>query len=187
MSFSLQHVTHSELAEGVENAVKNEKYVGSLDTNKLSLSHTPQIEYGDTIVCSLGVRYNSYCSDISRTFLVNPNDEIRSYYNFLLKLEDFLLEKLMPGAKFSEVYEAGVDYVRHEKTELVNNLPASFGFATGIVLQERSICIGPQCKAIVKKDMVFILHLALKNLNNHAIDGNSKTYTLMLGDTGPYE
>lgn len=29
------------------------------------------------IICSLGIRYKSYCSNLIRTILVNPTDEIQ--------------------------------------------------------------------------------------------------------------
>lgn len=31
------------------------------------------------IICSLGIRYKSYCSNLIRTILVNPTEEIRVY------------------------------------------------------------------------------------------------------------
>jgi len=37
--------------------------------------------HADTIICSLGVRYKSYCTNISRTFLIDPKKVIRLSFN----------------------------------------------------------------------------------------------------------
>lgn len=79
------------------------------------------------IVCSLGARYKSYCSNIVRTLLVNPTDEIQSNYNFLLNVEEEVMKKLVSGAKLSVVYEAGLELAKKEKPNLVDNLTKSFG------------------------------------------------------------
>jgi nucleosome binding factor SPN SPT16 subunit len=44
---------------------------GKYDLRPSAVSDESPLHDG-TIVCSLGVRYKSYCSNISRTFLVNP-------------------------------------------------------------------------------------------------------------------
>lgn len=190
------------MAEGVESALTDKKYVSGLDTKQLDMCYPPIIQSGGnyslkfsvvsdknylhfgTIVCSFGARYKSYCSNISRTFLVNPTEKMQDNYNFLLNLEEELLKKLVPGVKLSEVYEACVDYAKKEKKELVDNLVKSFGFATGIEFRESSIVIGPKCSAIVRKNMIFNAHVGLTGLiNKEATDKEGKTYALLLGDT----
>lgn len=103
------------------------------------------------IVCSLGVRYKSYCSNIARTLLVNPSDEVQNNYNFLLNIEEEILKKLQAGTKLSEVYETGYGYVKKEKPELLDKLTKTFGFATGIEFRESSLIIGPKTNAVAKK------------------------------------
>ena len=44
---------------------------GKYDLKPSAVSNTDRLHDG-TIICSLGVRYRSYCSNIARTFLVNP-------------------------------------------------------------------------------------------------------------------
>lgn len=202
MLFCLQKVKHSKLSEGVEGALTDKKYVSGLDTKQLDMCYPPIIQSGGnyslkfsvssdknylhfgTIVCSFGARYKSYCSNISRTFLVNPSDKIQENYNFLLSLEEELLKKLTPGAKLSEVYDACVEFAKKEKKELVDHLVKTFGFAMGIEFREGSISIGPKCNAIVKKNMVFNAQVGLTGLiNKEATDKEGKTYALLLGDT----
>ncbi len=54
------------------------------------------IHFG-AIVCMLGVRYKSYCSNIVRTLMVDPTDAMQKNYNLLLQVQDEILSKLQHG------------------------------------------------------------------------------------------
>lgn len=195
-------VKHAKLSEGVEQALSDKKYVSGVDTNNLDTCYPAIIQSGGNyslkfsvisdknflhfgaIVCSLGARYKSYCSNISRTLLVNPTDGIQENYNFLLNLEEEILKLLVPGKKLSDVYEAGLSFAKKEKPGLVDALTKMFGFGTGIEFRESSIIIGPKCSAVVKKGMVFNVYVGLSPLTNkEATDKEGKTYALFIGDT----
>ncbi|KAJ2952572.1 hypothetical protein O0L34_g6895 [Tuta absoluta] len=195
-------VKHSKLAEGVEAAISDKKYVTGVDTSQVDMCYPPIIQSGGNyslkfsavsdknhlhfgaIVCSLGARYKSYCSNIVRTLLVNPTDEVQSNYNFLLNVEEEVMKTLVAGAKLSAVYEAGLALAKKEKPELVDNLTKSFGFAMGIEFRESSIVIGPKTSAVARKGMVFNINIGLANLTNSAAtEKEGKTYALFIGDT----
>ncbi|XP_039746660.1 FACT complex subunit spt16 isoform X2 [Pararge aegeria] len=195
-------VKHSKLAEGVEAAISDKKYVTGVDTSQVDMCYPPIIQSGDNyslkfsavsdknhlhfgaIICSLGARYKSYCSNIVRTLLVNPTDSVQSNYNFLLNLEEEIFKRLVSGVKLSAVYEAGLELAKKEKPELVDNLTKSFGFAMGIEFRESSIVIGPKTSIVAKKGMVFNINIGLSNLTNSAAtDKEGKTYALFIGDT----
>ncbi|KAG4078721.1 hypothetical protein HA402_015311 [Bradysia odoriphaga] len=195
-------VNHSKLSEDVEKILADKRYVSGVDINHLDTCYPVIIQSGGNyslkfsvtsdknfihfgaIVCSLGARYKSYCSNISRTLLVNPTDAIQENYNFLLNLEEELLKLLVPGKKLCDVYDAGLSYARKEKPDLVDALTKMFGFGMGIEFGESSIIIGPKCNAIVKKGMVFNVYVGLSPLTNkEATDKEGKTYALFIGDT----
>ncbi|GBP65134.1 FACT complex subunit spt16 [Eumeta japonica] len=195
-------VKHSKLAEGVEAAISDKKYVTGVDTSQVDMCYPPIIQSGGNyslkfsavsdknhlhfgaIVCSLGARYKSYCSNIVRTLLVNPTDDVQNNYNFLLNIEEEVLKTLVAGAKLSRVYEAGLDLAKKEKPNLVENLTKTFGFVMGIEFRESSIVIGPKANTIAKKGMVFNVNIGLANLtNNAATDKEGKIYALFIGDT----
>ncbi|CAH2267532.1 jg8139 [Pararge aegeria aegeria] len=195
-------VKHSKLAEGVEAAISDKKYVTGVDTSQVDMCYPPIIQSGGNyslkfsavsdknhlhfgaIICSLGARYKSYCSNIVRTLLVNPTDSVQSNYNFLLNLEEEIFKRLVSGVKLSAVYEAGLELAKKEKPELVDNLTKSFGFAMGIEFRESSIVIGPKTSIVAKKGMVFNINIGLSNLTNSAAtDKEGKTYALFIGDT----
>ncbi|XP_032592333.1 FACT complex subunit spt16 isoform X2 [Drosophila grimshawi] len=195
-------VKHTKLSDGCEAAIGEKKYTSGLDPRLLDMAYPPIIQSGGAyslkfsaaadknhlhfgvIVCSLGARYKSYCSNISRTFLVNPTEAMQDNYTFLVNVQEEILKLLVPGAKLCEVYEKTLAYVKKEKPSMVENLTKSFGFAMGLEFRENSIVIGPKCKALIKKNMVFNLHVGISNLTNpDAADKEGKNYALFIGDT----
>merc|ERR1719436_1149799 len=72
------------------------------------VSDKENLNFG-AIVCSLGVRYKSYCSNIVRTMLVDPSQSLQDTYTYLLSLEELIIDKLKDGKKLSEVYKSAMD------------------------------------------------------------------------------
>jgi len=60
-------------------------------------SDNNQLHFG-AIVCMVGTRYKSYCSNIVRTLLVEPTAEMQANYDLLLQVEEEILNKLQHGA-----------------------------------------------------------------------------------------
>ena len=79
------------------------------------------------ITCALGARYKSYCSNIVRTLMVAPTEEMQKNYELLLQIEDEIFSKLQHGVKLSEVYEAAVAKVKKEKPAFENKMVKSLG------------------------------------------------------------
>lgn len=195
-------VKHVKLSEGVEQALTDKKYVGNMDTSQLEMCYPAIIQSGGhynlkfstasdkntlhfgTIVCLLGARYKSYCSNIVRTLMVNPPDDMKANHEFLVELEDVILGALKPGNKLCDVYQAGIDFAKQKKPKLVENLTKNFGFVTGIEFRETSLVIAPKTMAKVKKNQVYNVNIGLSNLTNkEASDKEGKTYALFIGDT----
>jgi len=49
------------------------------------------------IVCMLGTRYKSYCSNVVRTLLVEPSADMQTNYDLLLRVEEEIVNKLQHG------------------------------------------------------------------------------------------
>lgn len=195
-------VKHSKLAEGVESAISDKKYISGVDVSQVDMCYPAIIQSGGNynlkfsvvsdkntlhfgaIICCLGARYKSYCSNIVRTLLVNPSDAIQNNYNFLINLEEEVLRKLTAGTKLCEVYEAGIEFVKKEKPNLLENLTKNFGFAMGIEFKESSLMISQKTAAVARKGMVFNVNIGLANLQNkEATENEGKLYALYIGDT----
>ena len=52
---------------------------------------------GSSIVCAFGTRYQSYCSNLVRTLLVNPSEEVKNTYKFLIECEELIINELKHG------------------------------------------------------------------------------------------
>lgn len=98
-------ISHSKLSDDFENAITNQlkklktKLPATLNTDFVDICYPPIVQSGGVfslkpsalsnddammsgiIVCSLGARYKSYCSNVGRTFLIDPS---KVYLNFQL-------------------------------------------------------------------------------------------------------
>ncbi|XP_054165372.1 FACT complex subunit spt16-like [Oppia nitens] len=195
-------VRHSKLADGVEQAIANKKYLKGVDPSNVDLCYTAIIQSGGkynlkfsavsdknnlhfgAITCALGVRYKQYCSNIVRTLMVNPNDEQKNLYEFLVELEESVLEKLKDGIRLSDVYQHALDIVTKRDKHLVDKMTKNIGFAMGLEFREGSMLLAPKSNAIAKKGMVFNIAIGFSGLiNRSASDAEAKNYALFLGDT----
>ena len=147
------------------------------------VSDKENINFG-AIVCSFGIRYKSYCSNLVRTFLVDPSQEVQDVYSYLVTLEELILSKLKEGTKLSDVYNAAMDNVKKEKPELADKINKNFGFAMGIEFREPALIIGPNCDRKVKAGMVFNVNVGVTGISNkEAKDSKGKNVALFIGDT----
>ncbi|GAB6025748.1 splicing associated factor Dre4 [Chamberlinius hualienensis] len=194
-------VRHTKLAEGVEQAVSDKRYVTGVDLNQVDMAYPPIIQSGGefnlkfsvssdknnlhfgVIISSLGARYKSYCSNLVRTLLVNPPQKMQDNYEFLLSLEEEVLNTLKDGIKLCDVYNAAVNFVKKGKPELLDSLIKHLGFAIGIEFRESSMIIAPKTTVVAKKGMVFSVNVGFHPLTNaDASDDHSKKYALFVGD-----
>ncbi|XP_059470913.1 FACT complex subunit spt16-like [Neocloeon triangulifer] len=197
---SKKKVRHSELSESIEEAMtSDENYFSGCDSNYLEMCYPPIIQSGGSyalkfsakcdknclhfgaIVCSLGAIYMNYCSNITRTLLVNPSDEIKELYEIVLDLQEIVLKHLVPGAKLSDVYTAGVKFIKQRKPDMVDRFTTNWGFSMGLEFRDSSLVIGPKSTGYAKERMVFNINMGIHNIKNPK--GSDKTYAIFVGDT----
>ncbi|KAG8190381.1 hypothetical protein JTE90_022025 [Oedothorax gibbosus] len=195
-------VKHTKLTEGVEQALSDKKYVTGVDLSQVDLCYPCIIQSGGnynlkfsvssdknnlsfgTIICSLGARYKSYCSNIVRTLMVNPNKEQEELYNFIVSLQEEVMAKLQHGVKLCDVFSAAVAFVERDHKELVDKMVKNIGFAMGIEFREGTLAITPKSTAVAKKGMVFSINIGFSGLQKKAEgDKAAEVYALFIGDT----
>ncbi|XP_065915341.1 FACT complex subunit SPT16-like [Dysidea avara] len=197
-------VKHSKLAEDIERLVNDDKQMlpADVDGDNIETCYSPIIQSGGnyqlkfstvsnddklhfgTILCFLGLRYKSYCSNIVRTMFVQPSKEQEETYNFLLAVYEKVLESLKDGAQLSSVYAAAMKHIEQNKPDLLEHFTKTAGFATGIEFRESSMMIGPKCTATAKAGMVFNVTLGFNQLENPNVENDrSRVYALLIGDT----
>lgn len=109
---------------------------------------------------------------------------MKDNYEFLVDLEEHVLNSMKAGTKVSDVYKKGIEFVKSKKPHLESALTKNFGFAMGIEFRESSLLIGEKTTAVLKKGMVFNVNLGFSGLSNKdGQDKESKTYALFIGDT----
>ncbi|XP_070810100.1 FACT complex subunit SPT16 [Pituophis catenifer annectens] len=197
-----EKVRHSKLAESVEKAIEEKKYLSGADPSTVEMCYPPIIQSGGTynlkfsvvseksymhfgtVTCAMGIRYKSYCSNLVRTLMVDPPQETQDNYTFLLQLQEEMLKELRHGAKLCEVYAAVMDMVKKQKPELLSKITKNLGFAMGIEFREGSLVINSKNQYRLKKGMVFSLNVGLSDLpNREGKKPEEKTYALFIGDT----
>lgn len=197
-------VSHNKLSIKLDQAIANEskKFLENLDPDLVDTCYYPIIQSGGnynlkfsvtcddenihygTIISSLGVRYKHYCSNISRTLMIDPSDEQKKNYEFLLQTADELIKRLTDGVVLSDLYQQIVDFVKSKRPDLLDKLTKNFGFVTGIEFREGSLVIGPKTQYRARKNMVFVIALGFSDLVNlSASDSKSRNYALFVSDT----
>ena len=132
---------------------------------KVSAQSTSDSLAHDIIVVSLGARYKLYCSNIARTFLVDPPKKVSKNYEILLEVQEACLAALQPGNPLKSVYKAAVNYLKKNGHEdLVVKLPKNLGFAQGLDFRDSTLLLSPKNSVTLRKGMVFCLSVGFQNL-----------------------
>lgn len=66
------------------------------------------VKVGQTIRWDIGCRYNHYCADVGRQVAIGdiPQEQTDFYYNIILKASNAMVEKIRPGVRAWELYQA---------------------------------------------------------------------------------
>lgn len=199
---SERKIKHSKLAKLVENAINNAKYIKPADSNWLDACYEPIIQSGGNyslkfsitsdentlhfgvVTCSLGFRYKSYCSNLIRTLLFNPTEEQKRLYEFLLEVQEAVLDRLRADVRLADVYKAAVEKVEQYDKRLLEKFTPTVGFGMGIEFRESLFVLAPKSKQVARKNMIFNVALGFTGLENkEAADKEGRTYALFIGDT----
>ncbi|MEK4081169.1 M24 family metallopeptidase [Solibacillus sp. FSL K6-1126] len=114
-------VTEMEILNTIESAIKAKGYAMSFDTmvlagEKAASPHgTPgnrKVKKGDLILFDLGVIYEGYCSDITRTVAFGqPNDEQIEIYNAVRRSNEAAIDAVKPGVRAMDLDKIARDVI----------------------------------------------------------------------------
>eukprot|EP01125_Pyxidicula_operculata_P003841 TRINITY_DN1526_c0_g4_i1.p1 TRINITY_DN1526_c0_g4~~TRINITY_DN1526_c0_g4_i1.p1 ORF type:complete len:1092 (-),score=312.51 TRINITY_DN1526_c0_g4_i1:129-2945(-) len=149
---------------------------GKFDLNVFAKNNSSMLETSGPIICSLGARYKQYCSDVARTYLINPTPDQTSNYNSLLAVQDVIIKAIKPGVKLSELYQKGMEVL--EKKGLQKNAFPDFGWSIGLEYIDTEFKITGDCQKKISKNMIFNIRVGLQKLKKDA-----KEYSLLVADT----
>lgn len=113
--------TEMEILNTIESAIKAKGYAMSFDTmvlagEKAASPHgTPgdrKIQKGDLILFDLGVIYDGYCSDITRTVAFGqPSEEQINIYNTVRKANETAVAAVKPGVRAMDLDKLARDVI----------------------------------------------------------------------------
>lgn len=130
---------------------------GDYDLKVSALSNQKKLKF-DIITVSVGSRYQSYCSNIGRTFLVDPPKAVSNTYETLLLVHETCIAAMKPGEPFKSVYAAAVKKLKDEgREDLIKCLPKNLGFSIGAYFREGSLTLNQKNNITFKPGMTFNL------------------------------
>lgn len=113
--------TEIEIVQKIEAAIKEKGYSMSFDTTVLSgpkaasphgSPGTRKIQKGDFVLFDLGVIYEGYCSDITRTVAFGEiNDEQRKIYETVKKSNEESINAVKPGVRCMDLDKISRDVI----------------------------------------------------------------------------
>ncbi len=114
-----------------------------------------KIQQGDFILFDLGVVYNGYCSDISRTVSFGePTDAQREVYETVKKAEQAAVDFVKPGVQAFEIDKAARDII--DDAGYGEYFTHRIGHGLGISVHEFPSITGTN-KLVLKEGMVFTI------------------------------
>uniref|UniRef100_A0A2P2L5F6 FACT complex subunit n=1 Tax=Rhizophora mucronata TaxID=61149 RepID=A0A2P2L5F6_RHIMU len=158
---------------------------GDFDLKPSAASNYENLYYDSTsvIICAIGSRYNSYCSNVARTFLIDANPMQSKAYEVLLKAQEAAIGALKPGNKVSAVYQAALSVVEKDAPELTANLTKTAGTGIGLEFRESGLSLNAKNDRILKPGMVFNVSLGFQNLHTETNNPKTQKFSALLADT----
>ncbi|XP_022719587.1 FACT complex subunit SPT16-like [Durio zibethinus] len=158
---------------------------GVFDLKPSASSNDENLYYDSTsvIICALGSRYNSYCSNIARTFLIDANATQSKAYEVLLKAQEAAIGALKSGNRVNSVYQAAISVVEKDAPELAANLTKTAGTGIGLEFRESGLSLNAKNDRILKPGMVFNVSLGFQNLQTQTNNPRTQKYSVLLADT----
>ncbi|PIA25479.1 hypothetical protein AQUCO_11400033v1 [Aquilegia coerulea] len=158
---------------------------GEFDLKPSASSNDENLYYDSTsvIICAIGSRYNSYCSNVARSFLIDANTQQSKAYEVLLKAQQAAIDALKPGNKVSAAYQAAFSLVERDAPELIQNLTKSAGTGIGLEFRESGLTLNAKNDRVLKAGMVFNVSLGFQNLQAQTNNPKTEKFSLLLADT----
>lgn len=201
-----KEVTHAKLADRLEAVILEPSKIDvRLKKEMVDIAYPPIFESGgeyslkisgissdkpmdyNVIVCQAGARYGSYCSNIGRTYFVNPTKEKELKYNIALEAHKAAIQALTEGSKAKDAYDAALKVLKEKDEALASKLTKNIGTAIGLEIRDNTQALTPTNETILKAGMSFNVVLGLNNLIDESCgedsQGSEKSFAILLSDT----
>ncbi|KAK6461883.1 global regulator of transcription [Scheffersomyces coipomensis] len=158
---------------------------GDYDLKPSAISNNNQLIGDGVILASIGLRYKSYCANIARTFLIDPTNEMESNYDFLLTLQNHIINELLKDGKVAnEVYQGALDFIKANKPDLLPHFTKNCGWLIGIEFRDSTFILNAKNDRKLINGQIISLTIGFSNLvNKNTKNPKLKNYGLLLSDT----
>jgi len=154
-------LTERELALIIEQVIREKSDWYSFETivasgpNSAFIHHMPtdrKIRKNDLIVVDCGAIYKNYCSDITRTFCLKPNEKTNNIYKKVLETQELVLKKIKLNTKAKTLHNLAKKTMEKSGYQLFH----AIGHGVGIEIHEEP-SISYDSKSILKPNMIFTI------------------------------
>ncbi|RKP31850.1 SPT16-domain-containing protein [Metschnikowia bicuspidata] len=158
---------------------------GDYDLKPSAYSSESKFVGDGAIISSLGLRYKNYCSNIARTFLIDPSPAMDENYQVLLELQEHLVQNFLKDSKLAkDVYHGAIKFLESKKPLLVSHFTKNAGWLTGIEFRDSTLVLNGKNERPLINDQIVSLTIGFNGLNNDsALNSKLKNYALLLTDT----
>ena len=137
---------------------------GTYDFRISATSNTDNVKF-DVITVALGARYQLYCSNIVRTFLVDAPKAVTKTYDVLMRMHEACMKSMVPGKPLKHVYASAIKFLRDEgREDLVSCLPKNLGSSVGLDFRDGNLLLNNKNTVQIKAGMVFNLACSFAGL-----------------------
>lgn len=94
-----------------------------------------KIRAGDLVIMDIGVRYNGYCSDLTRTFCKKPDKRKERFYEDIRNVQEQVIDNARAGIRFDTLdnfFQTLFDKLGYEKMH-------SIGHGVGLSIHEKPV------------------------------------------------
>eukprot|EP01134_Creolimax_fragrantissima_P000782 CFRG0782T1 len=192
---------HIQLSEDIEAALSDPAQVNmQMNTEVLESCYFPIVQSGgqydlkisaisnenilqpDVVIASLGARYKSYCSNIARTYMINPSHEQSEAYKLVVKLRGMVIKAMLPGVELCEMYNLCTSYIEEHKPDYRQYFVKNIGFGIGIEYRDSETVVNAKNHYKAANGMTFNLAIGFQGIPSSK-KGKPKTFAVMVADT----
>ncbi len=101
------------------------------------LSNSKKITKKDLVILDMGVRYQNYCSDMTRTFCLDPNKKQEKLYNDVLDLNTIATSQVKENASYEKISQNIEKLVKTKGYDLRKNYLHLLGHGVGTEVHEK--------------------------------------------------
>jgi nucleosome binding factor SPN SPT16 subunit len=159
----------------------------SAECDEKPIFYATSAKHSGVIFSSVGIRYQTFCANMSRTFLVNPTESQKRCYSALEASLAAGVAACIVNNTLGQVFEAIVGTLSQTKDDTGNSLDASIskvvGFGIGYELREAPLLIQKDSSFKLKQGCSIALYIGLENLVAKDVVKGLSTYSMQIGDT----